>query len=316
MYNNLVVSILKGLLTYLPGYNLYYKKIKSKSNHSCSNARFCYSLWLRNLVFLHKNRCSTSFDQFAEVGNGGSLGIAICALLTGTRKYFALEIEDNFDIDSNIRLLDEIFKLFQEKTPIPDHYEFPQINLVLEDYSFPTSIINEEIFSSFVCNNQYQRLKNAIKSIKYSSNYDTAIVIINPWYDYITNYSEKFDYIFSRAVMEHVKDPLSVYKNLTALLLSGGIMFHDIEFHSHDISKKWRGHYHINNFLWKIIFGNRNYYLNRYTPSSHVLSIKENNLRIIDTYLNFDKNSLHLDSTSSNDIEDAKIYGASFLIKK
>ncbi|MCX6327518.1 MAG: hypothetical protein NT144_12850, partial [Bacteroidia bacterium] len=50
--------------------------------------------------------------------------------------------------------------------------------------------------------------------------------------------SLNLDFIFSRAVMEHVTTPGSIYKCVSNQLKVDSFMFHDIEFHSHGLTKK------------------------------------------------------------------------------
>jgi hypothetical protein len=102
------------------------------------------------------------------------------------------------------------------------------------------------------------------------------------------------DFIFSRAVMEHVADPATVYSAAASHLGMDSFMFHDIEFHSHGITKTIDGHYQIHPFLWKIIVGKRPFFLNRWKLNDHVLEISQNSFEIIDTKMNyFDDSIVH-----------------------
>ena len=103
-----VKAIAKGLLTYIPGVVNVLDKKKSSTKHSGANAEFCYTLWLSLLEKMHKDGVNPIFERVGELGCGGSVGVGICALLTGTKQYFALEIENHFDRKNNLKLLDEI----------------------------------------------------------------------------------------------------------------------------------------------------------------------------------------------------------------
>ncbi len=52
-------------------------------------------------------------------------------------------------------------------------------------------------------------------------------------------------FAFSRAVMEHVNNPHIIYRSLNNHLSNGSIMLHDIEFHSHGVTKTLNGHLQI-----------------------------------------------------------------------
>ena len=115
--------------------------------------------------------------------------------------------------------------------------------------------------------------------------------------------------------MEHAKEPQLVYKDLSLLLKKNGLMFHDIEFHSHGITKIIDRHFHLNPVLWKIIFGNRKYYLNNYPPHYHLTNFQTNNLIVIGSFFNSEKSCTKDNLTSEIRMEQKKYLGASFLLK-
>ena len=105
----LIKALVKGAITYLPGFSNILDKKRSKSIHSCANAGFCYNLWLHILVHLKENEGKISFlKRIGEIGNGGSFGVGICALLTGSKEYYALEIEGAFNVEQNLVLLERL----------------------------------------------------------------------------------------------------------------------------------------------------------------------------------------------------------------
>jgi hypothetical protein len=61
----------------------------------------------------------------------------------------------------------------------------------------------------------------------------------------------------------------------------GSYMFHNIEFHSHGITKRADGHYLIPDYLWKVIFGRRSYFLNRWHTKEHYKNIFDNGFEIL-----------------------------------
>lgn len=291
----LLKAILKGLLTYIPGVSPLIINRKFKSNHSCSDAEFCYVLWLKMLVFFKENGMNPNLNEIGEIGNGGSLGVAICAVLSGCEKYYALEIEELFNRDQNLKLLDEIVMLFRNKTRISDNYK--QLNIKINNHDYPEDIIkplflNENLITE-IRNNIFNRLINSKR-----------IQIIKNWEQHP---SLKLDLIFSRAVMEHVSAPGSVYKGISFHLKVGSLMFHDIEFHSHGLTEEMDGHYRISEFIWKIILGKRKYLLNRWSYINHHISMIDNGFQIIKT-----QKTYKLRSVSGEKV----LYGAIILSKK
>ncbi len=275
-----VLATFKGGLTFIPYITNIIAKKKIKTSHSSTNARFCYSFWLRLLVLLHKNKILDSRKVIAEIGTSGSLGIGLCALLSGSEKYYALDIEDHYDPIRNIKMLEDLIGLFSTKAPIPDEKEFPQINIKLQDYSFP-EFLNENEYKSYIGQIKFAQIADALKGLTHNSQESGLIQSYIPWERSSILGSTQVGLIFSHAVMEHVLYPHKIYKNLALLLKYDGIMFHDIEYHAHDLSDYWNGHYTYNDFLWKLTFGGRKYFLNRLTHSDHEKLIEDAENRII-----------------------------------
>ena len=82
-------------------------------------------------------------------------------------------------------------------------------------------------------------------------------------------------------------------------------MFHDIELHSHGITKKPNGHLNISNIVWKLIYGKRKYFLNRWEFKEHQKAISENGFEIILT-----------NKTIKNFNSEDCVVGGTFLAKK
>lgn len=291
----LVKAILKGMVTFIPGVSYLLKKKKTKSKHSASNAEFCYSLWLSILVYFNENGIKPNLKRIGEIGSGGSIGIGICALLTGSEKYYALEIENVYDKENNLKLLDEIVLLLKNKTPISD--KFKQINIKIDSREFPEDLIKPIYFNESILSDIKTDLLTSCKRYQ-------KLKIIKKWENVNTL---NLDFIFSRAVMEHVTNPNDVYKGIAFHLNEKSYMFHDIEFHSHGITKKSYGHFFIPNILWKIIYGKRDYFLNRWDFKKHLSAMIENGFEIVKTR----KTLINIEAK-----DEQVLYGATVLAKK
>ncbi len=265
----IIKAFAKGLLTFIPGVAQLLTRKKRTSKHSGSIAEFCYTLWLSLLVHFEENGVSPDFETVGELGSGGSVGVGICALLTGTKQYFTLDIEDHYDKENNLKLLSEIVSLLRNKTRIPSSYK--QINIKISKYDYPSHLISPR----FMDNAFIDELRNEINDYCLGTKH---LIILYDWYK---KPALKLDMVFSRAVMEHVNDPYSVYKNLSFHLKSGAFSFHDIEFHSHGITKNINGHLDINKAFWAIIYGRRPYFLNRWTLKDHINALEDLNYYLI-----------------------------------
>lgn len=271
----LLRAILKGLLTFIPGVLYLINKTKNKSTHSCSDAEFCYTLWLSVLVCFKENGIKPKLNRIGEIGNGGSFGVGLCALLSGTEEYYSLEIEDIFNKEQNLKLFNEIVLLFNNRAPISSKYNV--LNIEISNYDYPKDVITPVFLDPNVVFEIRKDIVNCFVGscrIKKVLNWNKAN-------------SLNLDFVFSRAVMEHVYDPSLVYKGVYSHLNNNAYMFHDIEFHSHGLSNKIDGHFLISNFFWRIISGRRSYSLNRWNFEKHLKNIIESGFEVLDVHENF-----------------------------
>lgn len=263
----LIKSVIKGTATFIPGVNYFLNKKKKKSRHSGSDALFSYSLWLSTLVYLDEHKLQPDYSRLAEIGNGGSLGIAFCALMTGTKNYFSFEYSENIDFREQIELLKRISLLFDKSEPI---HQFEKINIKISDYSFPEQKVLSKAYRSQLLKQLKQDLQNKLVA-------SDLIFLVNSWE--VQNPLD-ITFAFSRAVMEHVNDPNYIYQKIFSHMTPESFMLHDIEFHSHEITKNLNGHLLLAPWLWNIIIGKRPFYLNRLRMEGHNRCIVENGFTI------------------------------------
>lgn len=285
-------SIFKGLVSFIPGYKIFSSKKKTK--HSSSNSEFCYNFWLGLLIYLDENKINCDFSDIIEIGSGNSIGIGYCALLTKTKKYTSYDIKKFDDKIFNIDLFEEILLLFSQKKDI--FIDEKLINIRIKSNKFPEHLIDYNFLTeknvSFL---RKQILSKEIgKSISLKNNIDQ-------------DQSIKYTFAFSRAVMEHVKNPDLLYYKVNEILYSQSVFINDIEFHSHGITKEIDGHLRINKFLWWLIYGKRDYFLNRVIYNEHKCLLEKNNFIFINAIENFQYNDKRKESV---------LYGALVISKK
>ena len=88
---------------------------------SVYSARYYYSVWLRHLIWLYQNGITDIPEKVIEFGPGASLGTGLCALLSGTKEYRALDAFKHVNIIKSTALFEEIIKLF-ENSDLRYHY--------------------------------------------------------------------------------------------------------------------------------------------------------------------------------------------------
>ena len=84
----LLVALVKGVATYLPGLEL----LGGRYTGGTVSARDCYSVWLRHLTTAMTHGLKEHPRVVAELGPGDSLGTGIAALLTGAERLCAFDV--------------------------------------------------------------------------------------------------------------------------------------------------------------------------------------------------------------------------------
>jgi hypothetical protein len=209
-------------------------------------------------------------DAVAELGPGYSLGIGLAALVSGTNKYYALDIVDYVDKEHNIEILGELVDLFEKRERIPDEAEFPRVGPYLESYEFPGHILTDECLDEALKRDRIESIRDALLNLGNGDKDNIQISYFVPWHDKEVIEAASIDMIYSQAVLEHVDDLISTYDALYSWLKPGGFMSHQIDFKCHETAKEWNGHWAYSDFAWRLIRGKRPYLLNRQPHSTHI----------------------------------------------
>lgn len=251
--------VIKGALTFvLPRWAF------SRSSGGSGSARYCYSVFMRHLVRLNQETGFTVPGTVAELGPGDSLGLGLCALLSGAERYVGLDVVRFADLSGNVQILDELVSLFQARTPIPDDQEFPRVRPKLDDYAFPSGILDDATLARTLGAERIQALR-----VKLLGGAGDMITYVAPWYAGDQIQAAGVDWIFSQAVLEHVDELDGAYQAFSAWLKPEGVMSHQIDFKCHNMANTWNGHWACSDWLWRIVRGRRPYLLNREPVTTH-----------------------------------------------
>jgi hypothetical protein len=264
-----IYPLLRGILSYVLPDNM----LKRPGSGGTFSAEYCYSVWLRHLVKLNELgliKNISDIKTIAEIGPGDSLGIGIAAVFSGIKEYYGFDVIRHANKERNIKIANEIYQLFLQKNGIPSGPKYVNTNPGLNDYRFPEEILGENMNELFL----RDRKTEIIKAL----NDENSQIIINytvPWDSSENLYPEKIDLIYSQAVMEHVEDIASAYTAMYKWLKPGGILSHQIDFKTHEMTKEWNGHWYIAPYLWKFLLHGRKYSINRLPVSAHVNAIEK-----------------------------------------
>ena len=238
--------VAKGLLTFIPGMQRILPKGRTGGTNS---ARYCHELWLKHLAALQAGGMRSTPDTLAELGPGDSIGVGIAALLSGTNRYYALDVVRFSDAGFNLKIFDELVASFKARAAsLPEN----RIPLIRDALMSPGS--------------EHQGVM-----IKY----------MVPWSDEQVIEPESIDVILAHAVLEHVVDLERTYRALSLWLKPGGMISLQIDFTSHGTSEKWNGYRAYSETLWKMIMGRRPFLINRQPCSVHMDCLKRNGFEIV-----------------------------------
>ena len=107
------------------------------------------------------------------------------------------------------------------------------------------------------------------------------IQYIVPWMNTDKKDLKNIDLIFSQAVMEHVDDIEFAYTEMFNWLRPGGVISHQVDFKTHEMTNEWNGHWFIGDAMWELLSHGRKYPMNRLPLSSHVEMIERAGFEIV-----------------------------------
>lgn len=276
----------KIVMTHIPGIDFLYRVLHSrhflsKGTGGTNSARYCYSVYLRHLVMAEAYGLPTRPESVAELGPGDSLGIGLCALLTGARNYYAFDVTTYSSNKRNMEVMKELVQLFEDRESIPDSREFPTVKPYLESYVFPDHILTEQRLDESLDPRRIESIKTALLQMGMDTDDSITIAYIAPWDDPSVIGEKSIDMIFSQAVMEHVENLAQTYEASYRWLKPGGYVSHQIDFKSHGTAKKWNGHWAYSDSIWDLLKGKRSWLINRESHSTHLWLLKKNNFTLV-----------------------------------
>lgn len=264
-----------GISTFFPGLANFHAKGTGGTN----SARYCYGVWLRHLVLARENGLIDEVPRVVgELGPGDSIGIGLAALLSGTEKYYGMDVLAHASLRQHLPMVDQMVELFARRADIPNEREFPNLKPQISSYAFPAHLLSDKHLSVSLAPERVQKIKRSLENCDGPA---TMIKYAAPWYNDIVIENESIDMIYSQAVLEHVDDLNSTYNAMFRWLKRGGCLSHQVDFKSHDLMKAWNGHWTISDGMWRLMRGRRAYLLNREPHSTHLRLLAERGFEAI-----------------------------------
>jgi hypothetical protein len=269
-------SVVKGLGTLVP----WVSGLANSAAGSPVGARYYYAVWLRHLASTAAVRPGFSYDVVAELGPGDGLGIGICALLSGARRYIGLDRVGFGRRADSQQLVDELVALFRRREAIPGDAEMPGVYPRLPDYTFPHHVLTEAVLAQSLAPQRLASLRDALRG-DMAFRDDALMSYAAPWDASEWVRPASVDLLLSQAVMEHVDEIEQAYAAMHRWLKPGGVMSHRIDYTSHGITREWYGHWTVAPALWRVVRGKRAYLINRLPHSAHLAALQRNRFDIL-----------------------------------
>lgn len=221
--------------------------------------QYCYDVWLNHLTRLRANGWTSHPKVVAELGPGNSIGTGLAVLLSGSEKYFALDVVPYSQTERNLTVFEGITGLFHNRARnLEDVVPAPQLQESLRE-------------------ERLHEIRDAITKVNFKTS-GISIYYFVPWNSPEVIRQNSVDLIFSQSVLEHVSDISAVYAAMYQWLKPGGFMSHLIDFGSHGKSIDWNGYWMYPEYLWKLI-GKE--YINRQPLSRHLEELERHGFRMI-----------------------------------
>jgi hypothetical protein len=267
--------VVRGLLTYLP---VISDRLPSHTGGHTDSARYCYGVWMKHLTLLHAHGYRAIPQTIAELGPGESLGVGLCALLSGSDHYVGLDVIAHSNPKRNQPVLNDLIKLFQERAPNADK-GWPEFSSYLDERLFPSHILSEAVLHQSLNPMRIEAIRRAV--LDPSPQAAITAEYKAPWFDPRVIEEGSVDLVISQSVLEHVVDLAGTYQALYRWVKPGGWMSHQIDFKSHGLSTRWNGYRTCSDRLWEITLGRRPFMINRHPASVHLRLLQEAGFRLV-----------------------------------
>lgn len=270
-------ALATGLVSFVPGM----RRLMNRASGGTDSSRYCYAVWMRHLVRAATAGVPPDPGCVAELGPGDSLGVGIAAILSGARRYIALDAKAHANRPRNLEVFEELVDLFGARAAIPDDQELPAVQPKLADYRFPKQLLTESRLADSLAASRLRELRAAVQRGRGDGSDGIGIEYIAPWNDPAVIRKASVDFLFSQAVLEHIDDVDGAYRAMRVWMRLDGYMSHTVDFRSHDLTRSWNGHWALGDRAWRIVRGRRSYLINREPLSFHLALLTKYRFEVV-----------------------------------
>jgi hypothetical protein len=233
---------------------------------------------MKHLTLLHAHGLPSVPQTIAELGPGETIGVGLCALLSGSSNYIGVDAVPHCDTERNEAVLNDLVRMFRERAPNADK-GWPSFNSYLDERLFPSHILGESALEQALRPTRIDAIRRAVTNPS-SDNAITA-EYKTPWVDPGVVEANSVDLIISHSVLEHVVDLPLTYNAMYQWLKHGAYMSHQIDFESHGLTKSWNGFRACSEHMWRLAFGRRPFMINCEPPSVHLRLMRDAGFKLV-----------------------------------
>jgi len=242
------------------------------------SARYCYSVFLRHRLLAARHGLLPPVSSVVELGPGDSLGVGLMALLTGTERYHAVDAVRHASPATNLAVFEGLVTLLRNRAPIPADGDCAEIRPLIDKHDFPSHLFDDAALEAALLPQRLDAIRRELRGDLSSG----IIRYLAPWGELRSLPAGSVDWVFSQAVMEHVDRPAHTYREAFRCLRPGGFMSHQIDFRSHETAPEWNGHLKYPGWQWRLMRGNRPWFINRLPYSAHLRMQQDAGFTILD----------------------------------
>jgi SAM-dependent methyltransferase len=255
----------KGVLTWIPGVRrAFYNRDASRGTDS---PKYCYGVWMKHLTLLSAHGMKTIPRRVLELGPGASIGTGVAALLSGAESYVAIDQVAHACPEANIAVFRELVELFLRRAPRPSP-GFPPIDEHLDARLFPGGILTEPLLDIALHARRLEQIERDVRSLGAPG--ANGRIRYHTWETLDDIDDASIDLVFSHVVLNHVEDLEAIYATCGRWVAPGGWMSHHIDFTCLNSAREWNGHLAYGDLAWRIVAGNRPYFVSREPLQKHM----------------------------------------------
>ena len=258
-----------------------YRRLAFRPNPAPADSS--YGIWLKHLVMSQEHRPHAVPRIVAELGPGLSLGVGLAALICGAERYIALDAVRFAPLTHVLPVFDRLVELFVRQERPENATGFPSYEFALDAPGFPSRVLPAEHMTAMLDPARIAALRRDVQTFVDSGGLESSrMTYIAPWT--LTGVAQcgEIDFLLSHTVLQHVQSVDAIWQQIGALLCSGGVCSHQVNFDSHGTSAIWNGHWVYPEAVWRIALGRKTFLINREPLSRHITAARKHGLQCLE----------------------------------